>query len=280
MLHLVVHRIFRRPVEPCVLEGLLHQHPLDRRSAPHMSILRTLRRHGLTKTLQRGLYRVAQRFIVLDITHLMMLDANDVVAPASADDLTFDFLTPDDVSLLSRDETNGLNAAMSDRMSREGDFCLAAFTNAQLVGYAWFAFERVGADCNQGESSLTGVGIAFPASVCFMYKGFVRGEFRGRRIYGRLMSRALTLLSGRKITGILSTADWTNFAAHKSCYGIGYRYLGLVWRFGHPRRMFTVTPKLPGSLQIHFLNDSSVRQRPSTVGSRLASTLPGGRRGV
>lgn len=245
-----------------------------------MSVLRTLRRHGLARTLQLGAYRLAQRFIVLDVTHLMILDANDAVAPMTADDLTFDFLTPDEVSSLSRDGTNGLDTAMTERMSHNGDFCFAAFANNQLVGYAWFAFGRVGPECNQGESLLTGVGMSFPASMCFMYKGFVRREFRGRQIYGHLMSRALILLAGRNITRILSTADWTNFSAHKSCYRLGYRYLGLVWRVGYPRRMLTVTPSASGSLGIHFLDDSVETERSSTVGAQLASTLSGGRRGV
>lgn len=250
-------------------------------ASPHqMSILRRLRRHGLAKTLRLGAYRLAQRFIVLDVTHLMMLDANDAVDPAIADDLTFDFLTPDEVSVLSRDGTNGLTTAMAERMSRAGDCCFAAFANHQLVGYAWFAFEHVGPECNRGESLLTGVGMSFPASMCFMYKGFVRPEFRGRRIYGRLMARALTLLAGRKITRVLSTADWTNYSALSSCYRIGYQYLGLVWRVGFPRRMFTVTPRSSGSLGIQFLDDPVDAERSSTVGVPLASTLPGGRRGV
>jgi GNAT superfamily N-acetyltransferase len=231
------------------------------------------------RTLQFGAYRVAQRCIVLDITHLMILDANTVVAPATDDELTFDFSTPDEVASLIGDDASGLDGAMVDRMSHDGDFCLAAFANNQLAGYAWFAFEQVEPECNQGESLLTGVGLSLPLSMCFMYKGFVHREFRGRRVYGRLLSRALTLLFGRKITHLLSTADWANFSAHKSCYGIGFRHLGLVWRFGYPRRMFTVTPNTAKPLGIRFLKNADT-EGSSTVGSQLASTLPGGRGGV
>ena len=236
-----------------------------------MSILRALRRHGVAKTVQLVAYRLAQRLMVLDITHLMILDANDVVVPAVGDDLTFDFLTPDAVRSLSQDGTNGLDTALADRMSIQGDCCFAAFAKNRLAGYAWFAFDRVEQECNRGELLLTGVGMSFPESMCFQYKGFVRREFRGGQVYGRLMSQALTRLAARKVTRILSTADWINFAAHKSCYRIGYRYLGLVWRIGYPRRMFTITPKSTESLGIHFMHDSFDAERSSTVGSPLAA---------
>jgi hypothetical protein len=183
-----------------------------------MSMLRTLRRHGFVKTAQIVAYRLAQRLMVIDITHLMILAVNDVVAPAVRDGLTFDSLTPAEVYSLCKDGTNGLDTSLADRMSSHGDFCFAAFAKDRLAGYAWFAFDRVAPECNRAESLLTGVGMSFPASMCFPYKGFVLREFRGGQVYGHLMSQAATRLAGRNVTRILSTADWMNFAAHQSCY--------------------------------------------------------------
>jgi hypothetical protein len=119
-----------------------------------------------------------------------MLDANDAVVPVVHDDVEFDFLTKDDVCSLIQDGTNGLEASLADRMSSRGDLCFAARANNRLAGYVWIAFDQVDPESNRGASWLTGVGVSFPESTCFMYKGFVHREFRGRQIYGRLMSRA------------------------------------------------------------------------------------------
>lgn len=230
-----------------------------------MTIVRALRRYGLVKTIQLVTYKLAQRLIVLDITHLMILEADAVVAPDVQDDLEFRFLTPDDVRYLSYEGTHGLEESMVDRASNHGDLCFAAFAKSNLAGYAWFTFDQVDPEHNRGESLLTGVGITFPESMSFMYKGFVHREFRGSEVYGRLISRAATLLASRKITHLLATADWTNFSAHRSCYRIGYRYLGLIWRFGSRWRMFTVPPKLPRSMGIRFANAPGDATRSSTV---------------
>lgn len=219
-----------------------------------MSILSALRRHGVVKAMRLVVYRVTQRVMVLDVTHLVILDANEVAAPAVQDDVEFDFLTRDEVAVLSQDGTTGLDASFADRMSVRGDLCFAARTKNELAGYVWIAFEQVDAESNRGESLLTGVGVSFPASTCFMYKGLVRSEFRGRRIYGRLMSGALKALEPRGITHMLSTAEWTNFSALKSCHGVGFRDLGLIWRFGFAWRMCTVTPRSARALGIRFAN--------------------------
>ena len=236
-----------------------------------MTILGALRRHGLVKTIQLVSYRLVQRLNVLDVTQLMILDVADAVAPADQDDLEFRFLTPDEVRSLSQEGTHGLEASLPDRISNRGDLCFAAFAKSKLAGYAWFAFDQVVPECNRGESLLTGVGISFPESMAFMYKGFVHREFRGERIYGRLMSHALTLLASRKTTHLLSTADWINFSAQRSCYRIGYRYLGLIWRFGGLSRMFTVLPKLPDPMGIRFANAPSDATPFSTVENNVGS---------
>jgi len=221
-----------------------------------MSISSALRRHKLVKTTQLACYRLAQRLMVLDVTHLVMLDANDALAP----------VVYDDVNSLSQDGTNGLEGSLADRMSSRGDLCFAARANNRLARYVWIAFDQVDPESNRGASLLTGVGVSFPESTCFMYKGFVHREFRGRQIYGRLMSRALTALAGRKITQMLSTAEWTNFSALNSCYRIGFRDLGLIWRFGSAWRMCTVTPRSARAMGIRFAKRACDAGRSSTEG--------------
>jgi len=236
--------------------GELQKVGLDHGSRPVDVRVVSATNRSLTEMVTQGTFRedLFYRLNVIRIDVPPLRQRKEDLPPH--DDVEFCFLTKDKVHSLSQDSTNGLEPSWADRMSSRGDLCFAAFANNRLAGYVWVAFDQVDAENNRGESLLTGVVISFPESICFMYKGFVHREFRGRQIYGRLMSRALTALARRKIAHMLSTADWTNFSAHKSCYRIGFRYLGLIWRFGSPRRIFTVTPKSARAMGIRFANDS------------------------
>ena len=181
--------------------------------------------------------------MVLDVTHLVILDANDAFVARGS--------RRPRVRLLDEGRSRCLESRRHQRTRSIFGRPHVESRRPLLRGARQQQTCRVCVDrfstrstrkSNRGASLLTGVGVSFPASICFMYKGFVHREFRGRQIYGRLMSRALTALAGRKITHMLSTAEWTNFSALKSCYRIGFRYLGLIWRFGYSWRMCTVTP--------------------------------------
>ena len=72
-----------------------------------------------------------------------------------------------------------------------------------------------------------------------MFKGFTHPEFRGRGLYGMVNGLAIRNLSDKGITHVLSTMDWTNRAARKSCRRLGFTELGLIYRWGWGRGMHT-----------------------------------------
>jgi len=233
------------------------------------SLTHRLRTTGPLATGLCALYQLAQCCMTLDVSRLVWLDGSKARFKEPTDDpcLTFRFLTPEDVREFSADPTNLLDEAFADRLETGQHFCFAAISAKQtgerrLAAYAWFAPHRVDAECNQGKHKNTGVDFSYPNHVVFMYKGFTHPEFRGRGLYGMVNGLAMRSLSDRGITHILSTMDWTNMAARRSCLRLGFSELGLVYRWGWGRWMHTNAPRASRSLGIQVGSETPSLQAP------------------
>ncbi len=224
------------------------------------SLINRLRTVGPLATGGCLLYRLAQRLMTLDVSRLVWLDGREARFRAPTDPgLTFCFLTPEEVREFSADPSNLLDESFTDRLEGGQHFCFAALSSSpasspskgrRLAAYAWFVPHRVDAECNQGRHKNTGVNFSYPDHAVFMYKGFTHPEFRGRGLYGMVNGLAIRAFSDRGITHILSTMDWTNVSARRSCCRLGFSELGLVVRWGWGRWMHTHAPRVASSLGI------------------------------
>jgi len=61
---------------------------------------------------------------------------------------------------------------------RRGDLCVGAFQQGELAGYCWYALSPA--------PHMDGAWLAFPEHVVYIYKSYVRPEFRGRGIAAAL----------------------------------------------------------------------------------------------
>ncbi len=217
------------------------------------SVQNRLRTTGFLATVRWALYRLAQCFMTLDVSRLVWLDGSSARFSEPTDPrLVFRFLTPEDIRKFSEDPTNLLDPSFSDRLAKGEHSCFAAISGDQLAAYAWFSPHAVDAECNQGRHKNTGVDFSYPDHVVFMYKGFTHPEFRGQGLYGMVNGLAVRRLADRGITHILSTMDWTNDAARRSCHRLGFTELGLVFRWGWREWMHTHGPRSAQSLGIQI----------------------------
>ena len=223
------------------------------------------RKYGTLAVVHEVAYKLAQRVMTLDVTHLMRLSSERVSLPDDdPGEFTFQFLTAEDVRRFSG-ANNGLSAELAGRIELGRDFCFAALSKDRLAAYAWYALGSIEAEHNRGGKSASGVAMSFPDDMAFMYKGFTHPDFRGRSLYGFVNARALEALRPRGVTTVISTADWTNWSALNSCWRLGYEDLGLVWRGGWEKWMFTGAPRQGKTLGIEFGRDARVHSRESGV---------------
>ncbi len=222
------------------------------------SLFYRLRSTGLLATGFCILYRLAQRIMTLDVARLVLLEGKSARFKEPTDSgLTFRFLHAADIRKFAGDPTNELHESFAERIEEGQHFCFAALSTSpsgasRLAGYAWFVLREIDAEYNQGRHKNTGVRFAYPDHVAFMYKGWTHPEFRGRGLYGMVNGLAVRDFSDRGITHCLSTMDWANIAARRSCARLGFTELGLVVRWGWGSLMQTSSLKTAQLLGIQI----------------------------
>ncbi len=232
--------------------------PIDHLGELHMrnsSVRPTVGRRIFTSA-----YKIGQRIATLDVTHLMRLDLETASPPPEPPGFTFRFVTAKEITSFTSSE-NDLPPELAARVDLGFDFCFAALADDQLASYAWFALGSIEAEHNRGEKLNSGVAMSFPEELAFMYKGFTYPEFRGKGLYGHVSTKALQGLQPHGVSTVISTADWSNESALKSCWRLGFKDLGLVWRAGVGPLMVTHAPRKGKSLGIKFGRKAVVRPR-------------------
>ncbi len=191
--------------------------------------------------VDRG-YRALGHAMTLDVARLMRLPASKMHLPKIDLDFDFRFLTPDEVAAYALDPMNEMHLSFAGRMSSGRDLCCAALLDDQLAGYIWLALGSLEAEQNRGRSTRSGVAVSFPRSAAFVYKAFVRSEFRGRHLYPACLAHGLEGLKPRGVSQLLTTAEWNNRAALAACRQLGFHDVGTILRVACGPISFTVTP--------------------------------------
>ncbi len=224
--------------------------------------------NGIRRALHRLAYGLAQRVMTLDVTEVYWIDLASARMPVVEPRFEFRLLTPDDLLHFARDASNGLDPLLAQRAAGSRDFCLAAFRGDRLAAYGWFALGSIEAEHNRGEQPGTGVAVSFPNDVAFGYGGFTHPDFRGHRLHAAVKLHGLRLLSARGVRSLLTTTDWTNWAAIRSFDRLGAKRLGRCWRGGWGRWMFTRPPAAATRLGIAFGDAARVHIRYLTASTR------------
>lgn len=201
----------------------------------------------------RALYRLAQRFLTLDVTHLLILEQSSVRPPRPLPEhASLAVLEPSDVRRFAEDPAAQLDPPMACRAATGRDFCVAALWDGSLAAYAWYAIGSIEAEHNRGRTVHSGTALSFPPTMAFLYKALTLPAYRGRGLYRQINLFALQQLSARGVRSILTTTDWSNRPALQSCYGVGFRSLGCIWRVGLAHRVAGFDPPRAAELQIRL----------------------------
>lgn len=187
-------------------------------------------------------YRLAQKFIVLDVTQLFVLDIHQLPMTEQRR-ITFRELTYDEVLQFCSDPKLDLDQNICDRLLGEFDACFNAMVDDQLAGYYWLARNSIEAIHNSAGTEATGVAMSYPDNAIFGYKAFVHPDYRGQGLYPQIIqSAALWANRGFGSRFLISTADWTNFGALRSFERQPFTPVGLIWKGNIAGSEFTFGP--------------------------------------
>ena len=130
-------------------------------------------------------------------------------------------LQASDLRSHARDPESGLSQAFLNRAGP--DRCVAFFEGDTLTSYGWYA-ERP-TPITEVDGSLV---LHFDPAYVYMYNGFTRPAYRGRRLHAVGMAAALVRYTREGKRGIVSYVDSSNYASLRSCMRMGYERFGRV----------------------------------------------------
>jgi hypothetical protein len=147
---------------------------------------------------------------------------------------TIRLLSPDEVLDFSDDPDNLLPPAFVAETAAKGDWCVGVLDGDGLASYGWYSSRPTVVDRDMT--------IHFSADYVYMYHGYTRPSYRGLNLHGLGLARAPALFSERGYAGVVTLADWANYASVRSAYRTGFSRVGAVVGLGRgPRAKFLVS---------------------------------------
>ncbi|HVY45686.1 MAG TPA: hypothetical protein VHB21_07395 [Minicystis sp.] len=188
-------------------------------------------KYGLGAAAHDVAVRAVNKLGHFEILHAMVLtmdtlDRSYLEGPG----FTWGFLG--EAALLDKARAEGADldeAFVRDAMAH-GDRCYAALDGDTLASYGFYSTRPTPID----EHAV----LHFDPAYAYMYKGFTRPAYRGKRLHGIGMARATAELVAEGKRGLVSYVRSNNFASLRSCYRLGYRDFGriVLASFGDVRR--------------------------------------------
>lgn len=196
------------------------------------------KKFGVLAPVQEAATFLGEKLCDFEATTIVWLEPADLSIELDLpDDTQMRFLSADEVAGFAAQPQYEFKSSLLPRAQAGTDLCFAGFVDGQLASYGWYSLApEVPADD-------FGLVMAGPSNSAYMHNGFTHPDFRGRRLHGIGMGRALHALAEYGITALLSDVDWANHASLRSCWRLGYQNLGNLYTFGRGRLRFAIRPK-------------------------------------
>ena len=134
----------------------------------------------------------------------------------------------DELEVFSADPANQLPPEFVALSAETKDVCIGVLDGDELASFGWYSERPTVVE--------DGSTIHFCPSRVYMFHGHTKPEYRGRNLHGLGLARAVQIFDERGYAGVLSLADWANYASLISAYRSGFRNCGVALRFGRGAR--------------------------------------------
>lgn len=189
-------------------------------------VYETAARFGINAAAEDIACRAASKIAEVKILKAICLTRESVDPAFLADDAGYHWGFLDAATLhgaLLRGAPLPMDAAFIDDAILAGDRCYGALDGDALVAYGWYSNRPTAVTAIADDMILH-----FDPSYSYMYRGYTVPEYRGKRLHGIGMARAMEALVQGGSAGLVSVVDSGNFASLASCYRLGYRSFGQI----------------------------------------------------
>lgn len=187
-------------------------------------IRETVRKHGFQMAAQDIACRAANRVAQVSLLHGVSLDMETVDPKFLADDAGLEWGFLDRATLeraLANGGAEGMDAAFVGGALAKGDRCYGALVGETVVSYGWYSSRPTAVTAIDDDAIL-----CFDAAYAYMYRGYTLPAYRGKRLHGIGMARAMKALVDEGQKGLVSCVEAGNFASLASCQRLGYKVFG------------------------------------------------------
>jgi len=182
---------------------------------------------GLNATAQDIAYRGANKVTEVMILKGVVLTMATVDPKFLSDGESYrwEFL---DKAALYRGLEHGARANMDEAFIDEalarGDRCYGALDGDVIASYGWYSTRPTAVTAIADD-----VFLHFDSAYAYMYRGYTLSAYRGKRLHGIGMARALDAYVRDGEKGLVSCVELNNFSSLRSCYRLGYRDFGTLF---------------------------------------------------
>lgn len=187
-------------------------------------ISESVARHGLPRAFVDISIRAINHAIFFKILKFVHIEVPDPAFLALDPTYRCGFL---DKSVLQKycDQEHDLSEEFLHSAFSQGAECFGIREGDALASYGWYS--RGGTHVwRPRETSPADLRLHFDDGYVYMFKGFTRADYRGRRLHAIGMTLALKEYRDTGFKGLVSYVEANNFDSLKSVYRMGYRDCG------------------------------------------------------
>lgn len=212
------------------------------------------------------LYRTVKRLIPLDVTRIY-LRAQEYhhELPSSADEIHCRLLGSDDLNRLSSDPDFSINPQFLKDAANPSVQTIGAILNDSVIAMCCFAQGKVPAHLNVGGTQFRGIGVHLPKNSSYLFKVYVKGEYRGKRLVAKMLQFALHSEDAGISQSVVTTTDISNIAFKNAAERLGFKNVGYAAEavvLGH--HLFKLPPPIyvENATQESVLPEAIVLKKP------------------
>lgn len=185
--------------------------------------LHQLRHMSVFDFAEKALVRALGNFVYIDALKCMVLTMHTMDRGILSRKLSYDgkFLSESECLYFAKNYDTDMREDVVREHFSKGDSCYAFLKGQELASYGWYSTSTTKLPSGQI--------VNFDPSYVYMYQGYTRKVYRGNRLHGIGMARALEIYCHLGYNGIISMVDARNHESLRSIYRLGYRIFGRIY---------------------------------------------------
>jgi hypothetical protein len=201
-------------------------------------------RMGVLPALHVGVHKSVNQLLDFTVLKGMTLRLADIASPYLNARIRYDcgFLDESALYRLSLDWDHEMSIEFIEQALERGDQCYGIVDDGKLASYGWYAHQPTAINDD--------LVLSFDSDYVYMYKAFTHPDYRGQRLAGIGMAKAVEAFTRQGKKGIIAQVESHDHLTLHSCDRLGCQTFGSILILGHGGHY--VTYRSPRCKQYHF----------------------------